>query len=63
MIGSIKNNALGKTMNWFGVYNDFKRFKISLRTSSLWGENIRKFSKPLPNRTHVTETITNQKAV
>jgi dihydrofolate reductase len=29
-----ENNALGKTMNWFGVYNDFKGSKSHFRTSS-----------------------------
>jgi hypothetical protein len=42
-----ENNALGKTMNWFGVYPTISK---GSRTSlpdiiSLWGENIRKFSQ------------------
>jgi dihydrofolate reductase len=49
-----ENNALGKTMNWFGVYPTISKVQEShFRTSLLWGENIRKFSKPLPNRTHI----------
>jgi hypothetical protein len=41
-----ENNALGKTMNWFGVYPTIlKGSRISLQDIILWGENIRKFSK------------------
>jgi dihydrofolate reductase len=47
-----ENNALGK-MNWFGVYPISKVQEPHFGHHILWGENIRKFSKPLPNRTHV----------
>jgi dihydrofolate reductase len=50
-----ENNALGKNneLVW-RLPNDFKGSRISLQDIILlWGENIRKFSKPLPNRTHI----------
>jgi hypothetical protein len=41
-----ENNALGKTMNWFGVYPTIsKGSRTSLPTYHYWGENIRKFSQ------------------
>jgi hypothetical protein len=62
-----ENNALGKTMNWFGVYPTISKVQEShFRTSYHYGaKNIESFPKPLPNRTHVIsdKTITTQKAV
>jgi hypothetical protein len=48
-----ENNALGKTMNWFGVYQRFQRFKTSLQDIILWGE---KHSKVFQNH-YLTEHI------
>jgi dihydrofolate reductase len=54
MIAASENNALGKNNELVWHPTISKGSRISLQDIiSLWGENIRKFSKPLPNRTHI----------
>jgi hypothetical protein len=46
-----ENNALGKTIG-LAFTQRFQKVQEP-QDIILWGENIRKFSKPLPNRTHM----------
>jgi dihydrofolate reductase len=52
MIAASENNALGKNNELVWLTQRFQKVQ-NLTSGHISLKNIRKFSKPLPNRTHI----------